>query len=320
MRLSYGDATDLYRINLGWANQRGNQPPGFARPGARLLVAQPGRRRGPGRRRRKGEVIQRVVPYVKDTKNALVMRFEPPRSVPEMASLQAAFKEAIQKHFQLEPRELACEPCPRPKERKEILFYEASEGGAGVLRQSSKTRRHAAAGPRALEICHFDPDTLTRRAEDLRQGLLRVPARLRQPAGPQGPRPLSHPRPAGRAFAPSAARRRRRLARRAHGSAAQALRQPARKRWLDLWTSSCCARRATPVPDRILLHAAGFLLPRAQRRDLYRRPAARRAGADPRGRGHHARLMERATSSSASTTRRTGEIFRKHPDIFGVRT
>jgi len=29
MRLSYGDATSLYRINLGWANKRGNQSPGF---------------------------------------------------------------------------------------------------------------------------------------------------------------------------------------------------------------------------------------------------------------------------------------------------
>ncbi len=28
-RLSYGDATDLYRINLGWSHQRGAQPPGF---------------------------------------------------------------------------------------------------------------------------------------------------------------------------------------------------------------------------------------------------------------------------------------------------
>jgi hypothetical protein len=37
---------------------------------------------------------------VKDTKNALVMRLEPPRAGPEMASLQAAFKAAIQKHFQ----------------------------------------------------------------------------------------------------------------------------------------------------------------------------------------------------------------------------
>ena len=78
---------------------------------------------------------KRVVPYVKDTKNALVVRFEPARSSAEMASLQAAFKEAIQQHFQLEPRELACEPMPAPADRTEILFYEASEGGAGVLRQ-----------------------------------------------------------------------------------------------------------------------------------------------------------------------------------------
>jgi hypothetical protein len=29
MRLSYGDATSLYRVNLGWRHQRSNQPPGF---------------------------------------------------------------------------------------------------------------------------------------------------------------------------------------------------------------------------------------------------------------------------------------------------
>ena len=29
MRLSYGDATTLYRVNLGWRHQKGNQPPGF---------------------------------------------------------------------------------------------------------------------------------------------------------------------------------------------------------------------------------------------------------------------------------------------------
>ena len=161
MRLSYGDATDLYRINLGWANQRGNQPPGFNLDLERGYwsrnqaddeddddAAAQGR-------------LQRVVPYVKDTKNALVMRFEPPRSGAEMASLQAAFKEAIQKHFQLEPRELSCEPMPSPQDRQEILFYEASEGGAGVLRQLAED---PAVLPllarRALEICHFDPDTL----------------------------------------------------------------------------------------------------------------------------------------------------------------
>lgn len=161
MRLSYGDSTDLYRINLGWANQRGNQPPGF-----NLDLE-----RGYWSRNQADDEdqddataqgrLQRVVPYVKDTKNALVMRFEPPRSGPEMASLQSAFKQAILKHFQLEPRELTCEPMPSPKDRQEILFYEASEGGAGVLRQIVEDptiipllARHA------LEICHFDPTTL----------------------------------------------------------------------------------------------------------------------------------------------------------------
>jgi very-short-patch-repair endonuclease len=92
------------------------------------------------------------------------MRFEPPRPLAEMASLQAAFKEAIQKHFQLEPRELSCEPMPTPRGRKEILFYEASEGGAGVLRQIAEDPTILPLLARcALEVCHFDPDTLADR-------------------------------------------------------------------------------------------------------------------------------------------------------------
>jgi superfamily II DNA/RNA helicase len=160
MRLSYGDATALYRINLGWANQRANQPAGF------LLDLE----RGYWGRNQADEEDQedaaagrqmRVVPYVNDTKNALVMRFEPVRSEAEMASLQSAFKEAIQKHFQLEPRELTCESMPSPRDRQEILLYEASEGGAGVLRQLVEDPKVVPAlARRALEICHFDPDTL----------------------------------------------------------------------------------------------------------------------------------------------------------------
>jgi very-short-patch-repair endonuclease len=166
MRLNYGDATDLYRINLGWANQRADEPPGFridlergywARNQADEEDADDAATQGR---------FQRIVPFVKDTKNALVMRFEPSRSVPEMASLQAAFKEAIQQLFQLEPRELACEPMPSAGERHEILFYEASEGGAGVLRQI--TEDHAVLpllARRALEVCHFDPVTLQDKEE-----------------------------------------------------------------------------------------------------------------------------------------------------------
>jgi ATP-dependent helicase YprA (DUF1998 family)/very-short-patch-repair endonuclease len=161
LRLSYGDAIDLFRINLGWANQRANQPPGF-----NLDLE-----RGYWSRNQADEDdqddattqgrVQRVVPFVKDTKNALVMRFEPPLSGPQMAGLQAAFKQAIQQHFQLEPCELSCEPMPSAQDRHEILFYEASEGGAGVLRQLAEDPTVLPAlARRALELCHYDPDTL----------------------------------------------------------------------------------------------------------------------------------------------------------------
>ncbi|MBZ5554573.1 MAG: DEAD/DEAH box helicase [Acidobacteriia bacterium] len=161
LRLSYGDSTDLYRINLGWARQRGTQPPGF-----NLDLE-----RGYWSRNQADEEdqddataqsrLQRVVPYVKDAKNALVMRFEPPRSGPEMAGLQAAFKQAIQQNFQLEPRELSCEPMPSAQDRQEILFYEASEGGAGVLRQLVEDPAVLPVlARRALVICHYDPDAL----------------------------------------------------------------------------------------------------------------------------------------------------------------
>jgi ATP-dependent helicase YprA (DUF1998 family) len=161
MRLTYGDSTDLFRINLGWANQRANERQGFnldlergywsrnqADEQDRDDAAAPGR-------------IQRVVPYVKDTKNAMVIRLEPILPGPHMASFQSAIKEAIQKHFQLEPRELFGEPMPSPESRQEILFYEASEGGAGVLRQIVEDPGVLPIlARRALEICHFDPETL----------------------------------------------------------------------------------------------------------------------------------------------------------------
>ncbi|MFH1219111.1 MAG: DEAD/DEAH box helicase [Candidatus Eisenbacteria bacterium] len=161
MRLSYGDATDLYRVNLGWASRGSSQPPGFNLDLERGYWS-PNQADDEDKDDATAQGrIQRVVPYVKDAKNALVMRFEPPRSGPEMASLQAAFKEAIQKHFQLEPRELSCEPLPSAQARREILFYEASEGGAGVLRQLAEDPAVLPLLARtALEICHFDASTL----------------------------------------------------------------------------------------------------------------------------------------------------------------
>jgi very-short-patch-repair endonuclease len=58
-------------------------------------------------------------------------------------------------------------PSPKPKDRQEILFYEASEGGAGVLRQLVEDPKIIPVLARSsLEICHFDPDTLEDRAAE----------------------------------------------------------------------------------------------------------------------------------------------------------
>src|SRR5207302_868553 len=92
MTASYGDATSLYRINLGWANQKSDQPPGFFLDLERGYWARNPIDQDDPQDDTTGRQM-RVVPFVTDTKNALVMRFEPPRSPAEMASLQSAFKE-----------------------------------------------------------------------------------------------------------------------------------------------------------------------------------------------------------------------------------
>ena len=167
LTLGYGDATDLWRVNLGWTHQDGHQPRGFNLDVERGYWSRNQADAADSDDAMSEGRVMRVVPFVKDTKNALVMRFEPSRSGPETASLQAAFKQAIQQHFQLEPRELSCEPMPSRRDREEVFFYEVSEGGAGVLRQLVDDPAVVPAlARRALTLCHYDPDTLEDRAAD----------------------------------------------------------------------------------------------------------------------------------------------------------
>ncbi|MDX1520997.1 MAG: DUF1998 domain-containing protein [Anaerolineae bacterium] len=52
--------------------------------------------------------------------------------------------------YQLEDSELAVEPLPSIHERRLILLYEASEGGAGVLRQLLEFAQRKGLVPRLL--------------------------------------------------------------------------------------------------------------------------------------------------------------------------
>ena len=103
--------------------------------------------------------VQRVIPYVQDTKNCLLFEPEQSFATDKFATFQAALSRAIQIEFGIEERELATCPLPKPDTRTIILFYESAEGGAGVLKNLLDPDRFRKVIRRALTICHFDPDT-----------------------------------------------------------------------------------------------------------------------------------------------------------------
>ena len=105
---------------------------------------------------REGKVVERITPFVEDTKNVLVLRPMVGLSDEAMISLHYALKRGIEQEFQLEESELAAEPLPDRDKRSTILFYEAAEGGAGVLtRLANDPKAMTRIARKALEVCHF---------------------------------------------------------------------------------------------------------------------------------------------------------------------
>ena len=103
--------------------------------------------------------MERVVPYVQDARNCLILEPVDEPTLDFMATLASALKNAVQAEFQLEDQELVVEPLPGPNERRSILFVEAAEGGAGVLRRLvDEPDAVARVAARALDILHFDPE------------------------------------------------------------------------------------------------------------------------------------------------------------------
>jgi len=183
--LKYGHAASLWRINLGWRRRANNDQLGF------VLDLE----RGYWKRNDAVEEdpstdalsarTKRVVPFVRDTKNCLLINLDETvvgGAASEILALRPdltrdraaavvqlsfgyALKQGIQAVFQLEDNELAAEVLPTDSDPKVLLLYEAAEGGAGVLRQLIDDLDALERITReALSICHFDPET----GEDLR--------------------------------------------------------------------------------------------------------------------------------------------------------
>jgi len=99
-----------------------------------------------------------IVPWVMDRKNALLLQLAD-EGAPEVtvATLQYALKRGIESVYQLEESELLAEPLPDRKSRNGVLFYEATEGGAGVLtRLVHDEQALARVAYAALKMLHFD--------------------------------------------------------------------------------------------------------------------------------------------------------------------
>lgn len=160
LKLTYGQAATLRRINLGWSRRENKAQLGFVLDTERgywgnnknEVVADP---EDPMSAR-----VRRVIPYVEDTRNCLLI--EPIGALSEdvMATLQAALENAVQLRYQLEDAELSAEPLPRANDRRLILLYESADGGAGVLRRLvEEPQAFAQVAVKAMELCHFDPAT-----------------------------------------------------------------------------------------------------------------------------------------------------------------
>lgn len=161
LRLVYGPSATLYRINHGWRN----------RPPSEHFIVDLERgefwgslpedeepEESPGRAPARREVVRLAV---RDTTNLLLIYFlEPAWQADEdfMATLEYALQRGMGTVFQVEEAELVSERIGEGSFRS-FLYWEAAEGGVGVLKQLVEDPRALSSVARAaLERCHFGPD------------------------------------------------------------------------------------------------------------------------------------------------------------------
>ena len=132
---------------------------------------------------------EKVTPYVEDRRNILVLRLADAGRTGRHVTLRAALERGIEAEFQLEDSELASEELPDLDDRGRMLLTESRRGrrrcAAPARRRAGRARpRRPHARWRSSTTTRTPaPTSATRpvRPGTLREGLLRLPAVLRQP-------------------------------------------------------------------------------------------------------------------------------------------
>lgn len=160
LQLSYGHGAKITRINKGLRRRANDTPLGFTIDPSSGYWQRTEEEEGPSNEPQDPTITrpQRVVPYVQDQKNALLVRLSVEGASPEtLPTLQYALLRGIELHYQLEQSEMLAEPLPKRSDRKAFMLYEAAEGGAGVLgRLVAEPNDLARVARKALDVLHFD--------------------------------------------------------------------------------------------------------------------------------------------------------------------
>jgi hypothetical protein len=157
--LAMGSQADLWRVNRRW---RRSEHKGFTLDKNTGYWSKKPGEDGP-QDVEGSQLMTGVQPFVRDTRNLLLMKPAFPAAVEDkeafLASVSFALQRGMQMLFQVEEQEIAVSRIGEKEERR-ILYWEAAEGGNGIWsRLLEEPVVMAKVADEALRICHFEPVT-----------------------------------------------------------------------------------------------------------------------------------------------------------------
>ncbi len=164
IELTYAQTATLWRVNHRWRRASSD---GFTIDLKRgTWTKRPGDEGDSALDPNGEQLLGGVRVMVQDTRNLLLVRWLGEADEAQLASLQYALQRGVEAVFQVEGQELASERIGTGAQRR-LLFWEAAEGGAGVLaRLVDDPDALARVAVAALDICHLDPERGVERPDE----------------------------------------------------------------------------------------------------------------------------------------------------------